>query len=133
LTVDEYGGVTGLVTMEDLLECIFGEIHSPSDVSPKTYIRQLDNGDFCIDGAMTISDLNSEIGSELSDEQAETIGGLVLHEFGELPQEQEKIQIDGLHIEVTEVEDNRIKELYMKKIIEENMAEEDKQDKEEID
>jgi CBS domain containing-hemolysin-like protein len=128
LTVDEYGGVTGLVTMEDLLECIFGEIHSPSDVSPKSYIQRLNSGDFRVDGAMPISDLNSEIGSELSDEQAETVGGLVLHEFGELPQAKTQIQIDGLHFEVVEVEENRIKELYLKKMVEANNAEKERQD-----
>ena len=110
LAVDEYGGVTGLVTMEDLLECIFGEIHSPSDVSPKSYIQQLGNGEFRIDGAMPISDLNKEIDCALFDEQAETIGGLILHKFGELPQAKEKIHLKELQFEVIEVEDNRIKD-----------------------
>ncbi len=116
LAVDEYGGVTGLVTMEDLLECIFGEIPSFSDVSPKSYIRKLENGEFRIDGAMPIADLNKEIDGDLSDDQAETIGGLILHRFGELPQKKEKIILNGLEFEVIEVEENRIKELHLKKL-----------------
>jgi CBS domain containing-hemolysin-like protein len=115
LTVDEYGGVTGLVTMEDLLECIFGEIHSPSDVSPQVYINMLDENRYRIDGAMPIGDLNREIGCDLPEDQAETIGGLVLHEFGELPPENTSIQINGLHFSVVDVEDNRIKELHLEK------------------
>jgi putative hemolysin len=115
LTVDEYGGVTGLVTMEDLLECIFGDIHSPSDVSPQAYIKMLSEGRYRIDGAMPIADLNREIGCDLPEDQAETIGGLVLREFGELPPENTSIQINGLHFSVVEVEENRIKELHLEK------------------
>ncbi len=113
LTVDEYGGVTGLVTMEDLLECIFGDIHSPSDISPQTYIEVIGEGRYRVEGVMPIADLNREINSRLPEEHAETIGGLVLHEFGELPANGAEITIGDLHFSVTEVEDNRIKELYL--------------------
>jgi len=116
LTVDEYGGVTGLVTMEDLLECIFGDIHSPSDISPHVYIQKIGDGSYQIDGAMPIADLNREIGSDLSEEHAETIGGLVLHEYGELPPEKAEIVINGLHFNVVEVEENRIKELRLEQL-----------------
>jgi len=115
LTVDEYGGVTGLVTMEDLLECIFGDIHSPSDVSPKAYLKMLSEDRYRIDGAMPIADLNREIGCDLPEDLAETIGGLVLYKFGELPPENASIQISGLHFSVVEVEENRIKELHLEK------------------
>ncbi len=111
LTVDEYGGVTGLVTMEDLLECIFGDIHSPSDVSPQTYIKKIGDGRYRIMGIMPIADLNREINHNLSADFAETIGGLVLHEFGELPPEGAEVNIGELHFSVVEVEENRIKEL----------------------
>ena len=111
LTVDEYGGVTGLVTTEDLLECIFGDIHSPSDVSPQTYIKMIDERRYRVEGVMPIVDLNRELGSHLPEEHAETTGGLVLHEFGELPARDAEISIHGLHFKVIEVEDNRIKEL----------------------
>jgi putative hemolysin len=113
LTVDEYGGVTGLVAMEDLLECIFGDIHSPSDISPHVYIRDLGDGRYTIDGAMPIADLNQRIGSNLTEDFAETIGGLLLHEYGELPSEGTVIVVDQLHFKVVEVEENRIKELLL--------------------
>lgn len=115
LTVDEYGGVTGLVTMEDLLECIFGDIHSPSDVSPQAYITKLGEGRYRIDGALPIDDLNREIGATLPEDRAETIGGLILNEFGELPPEKADITVNGLYFNVIDVEDNRIKTLEMEK------------------
>lgn len=113
LTVDEYGGVTGLVTMEDLLECIFGDIHSPSDISSHVYIKELGKGRYSIDGAMPIADLNERIGSNLDEESAETVGGLLLNEYGELPSEGTVIVINSLKFKVVEVEENRIKELHL--------------------
>ncbi|MFC1815282.1 hemolysin family protein [Thermodesulfobacteriota bacterium] len=115
LTVDEYGGVTGLVCMEDLLECIFGDIHSPSDISPHVYIQELSEGGYAIDGAMPIPDLNRRIGSNLPEELAETVGGLLLHEYGELPCEGTAIVVDEFHFKVVEVEENRIKELLLER------------------
>lgn len=113
LTVDEYGGVTGLVTMEDLLECIFGDIHSPSDISPQTYIKQLGEGRYAVDGAMPVADLNRTIGSHLDEDSAETVGGLLLNKYGELPSEGAAIFLDCLDFKVMEVEENRIKELLL--------------------
>ncbi|MEW6672106.1 MAG: hemolysin family protein [Thermodesulfobacteriota bacterium] len=125
LTVDEYGGVTGLVTMEDLLECIFGDIHSPSDISSQAYIKELGKGQYHIDGAMPIADLNERIGSNLDDESAETVGGLLLNEYGELPSEGTVIVINDLKFKVIEVEENRIKELHLE-IEDQTVASEEK-------
>lgn len=109
LTVDEYGGVTGLVTMEDLLECIFGEIHSPSDEVDQVSIKDLGDGRYAVDGSMPITEFNQQMGSNLSEEWGETIGGLLLHHYGELPPEGDKIEIDRFRFRVTEVEENRIR------------------------
>ena len=109
LTVDEYGGVTGLITMEDLLECIFGEIHSPSDEVDQVSIKDLGEGRYAVDGSMPIAEFNQEMDSDLSEEWGETIGGLLLHNYGELPPEGDKIEIDRFRFRVTEVEENRIK------------------------
>ena len=109
LTVDEYGGITGMVTMEDLLECIFGEIHSPSDEVDQVSIKDLGEGRYAVDGSIPIAEFNHQMGSDLSVEWGETIGGLLLHHYGELPPEGDKIEIDGFRFRVTEVEENRIK------------------------
>jgi putative hemolysin len=116
LTVDEYGGVTGLVTMEDLLECIFGEIHSPSDEVHQVSIKDLGEGRYAVEGSMPVVEFNQEMGSELSDAWGETIGGLLLHHYGELPPQGDKIEIDGFRFIVTEVEENRIKAVEFQKI-----------------
>jgi CBS domain containing-hemolysin-like protein len=124
LTVDEYGGVTGLVTMEDLLECIFGEIHSPSDVSPHVYIQELGEESYSIDGVMPVVDLNQRIGSNFSEDSAETVGGLLLHEYGELPPEDTEIVIGEFHFKVVEVEENRIKKLLLERASETTVSDE---------
>jgi CBS domain containing-hemolysin-like protein len=124
LTVDEYGGVTGLVTMEDLLECIFGEIHSPSDEVHQVSIKDLGEGRYAVDGSMPIAEFNPEMDSDLSEEWGETIGGLLLHHYGELPPEGDKIEIDRFRFRVTEVEENRIKTVEFKEIPEEASPEE---------
>jgi putative hemolysin len=128
LTVDEYGGVTGLVTMEDLLECIFGEIHSPSDEVHQVSIKDLGEGRYVVEGSMPVTEFNQEMGSELSDEWGETIGGLLLHHYGELPPQGDKIEIDGFRFIVTEVEENRIKTVEFQKIQEANQPEADQPD-----
>ena len=119
LTVDEYGGVTGLVTMEDLLECIFGEIHSPSDEVHKVSIKDLGEGRHTVDGSKPISEFNQEMDSALSEEWGETIGGLLLHHYGELPPEGDKIDIDRFRFQVTEIEENRIRTVEFEEIPEE--------------
>lgn len=118
LTVDEYGGVTGLITMEDLLECIFGEIHSPSDELLQVHIKDLGDGRHVIDGAMPIKEFNEEMGTELSDEWGETLGGLLLHHYGELPPEGAVIRLGALQFTVVEAEQNRIKTVEFQRSVE---------------
>lgn len=115
LTVDEYGGVTGLVTMEDLLECIFGEIRSPSDARPRDHIRLLPDGRYEVDGAIAVEDFNREMGTGLSDELADTVGGLLLHEYGELPGVDTALSIGDIHFVIAQVEDNRIRRILVEK------------------
>ena len=116
LTVDEYGGVTGLVTMEDLLECIFGEIHSPSDTIHQVQIKDLGNGCFESEGKTSISDFNSKMGTDLSDQWGETIGGVLLHHYGELPPEGATLELAGLKFTFTDVGDNRIRRVQFERI-----------------
>jgi putative hemolysin len=111
LTVDEYGGVTGLVTMEDLLECIFGDIPSPSDSTEHFEVKKIQDHHYLIDGGMQLSDFDEHFETELEAENAETIGGLVLNEFGELPGEGNTVTIDGFKFTVSEIAQNRIAKL----------------------
>lgn len=111
LVVDEFGGVTGLVSMEDLLECIFGDIPSPSDRRYRTRIDELDDGRCTTSGTMLVADFNVETGANLPTEQFDTIGGLLLHEFGELPPADAIVEIGNLRFTVMDVSENRIKKV----------------------
>jgi len=116
LVVDEYGGVTGLVSMEDLLECIFGDIPSASDAVSATPYRKLTDGSTRIEGGMQIEQFNREFHQHLPEDVVETVGGLVLDRFGELPVVGAKLQIDGLEFVVETVEGNRIMALSVKEV-----------------
>ncbi len=116
LTVDEYGGVTGLVTMEDLLECIFGDIPSPSDINENVDVEVQTDGSRHVDGAMSIEQFNREFSARLEDEESETIGGMVLNAHGELPAKGAILNIGGIEFTVTEVSNNRIQELKARSI-----------------
>lgn len=110
IVVDEYGGVAGLVTMEDLLEEIFGEIlddYDPEEVQP----RQLDENTMIIPGMMPIEDFNRFAGAELPEEEYDTMGGLVFGLFGKLPSPGAKVSFMAYTFTVEEMEGTRILEL----------------------
>jgi putative hemolysin len=113
LTVDEYGGVTGLVTMEDLLECIFGDIPSGSEVIKQQQVEfeELGGGHFRVDGSMTLEQFNELVGTDFDDEEVETIGGILLNEFGELPPEGTRIVIGGHAFTVMSLDSHRIDDI----------------------
>ena len=111
LVVDEFGGVTGLVSMEDLLECIFGDIPSRSDRRHRTHIDELSDGRYAGAGTMLVADFNEKTGAGLSTDQVDTVGGLLLHEFGELPPVGAVVDVEGLRFTVMEVSENRIKKV----------------------
>jgi len=115
LAVDEYGGVTGLISMEDLLECIFGDIPSPSEGREGAELASLADGSIRVDGALSIAELNQELGAALDSPEVDTIGGLILHAFGELPTEGRSITLEGLVFTVAKVEGNRIASLVVRR------------------
>jgi len=128
LTVDEYGGVTGLVTMEDLLECIFGDIPSPSDITEKFEVEQLDNGQYVVYGSMQLVDFDECFNATLEVQDVETVGGLVLNEFGELPSEGDTVVIKDFKFTVSRVGHNRIAELQIEQVSLHEKVPEEEQD-----
>jgi putative hemolysin len=116
LTVDEYGGITGLVTMEDLLECIFGDIDSGSEQLKRESVgfKRLDEGGFHIDASMTVKQFNELVGDYLADDSAETVGGILLNQFGEIPQQGSTIRIGDLAFTVKSVVGHRMGALLVK-------------------
>ncbi len=116
LTVDEYGGITGLITMGDLLECIFGEIRTASDIVEERELRKRIRENNRVDGAMSADQFNREFKARLPTDRFDTIAGLVLHKFGELPPEGAGVVVEGWEFTVTAVEKNRIRELKVERI-----------------
>jgi len=118
LIVDEYGGVTGLVTMEDLLECVFGEIASPSDseVVNTHLLGELADGRRLIDTSMSLEDFNREFTVSIVSEEAETLAGALLDAFGELPASGAVIELAGLRFTVEEIEHNRITRVLVERL-----------------
>ena len=114
IVVDEYGGVAGLITIEDVLEEIVGEIDDEHDAldAENAFIRR--QGDAFIVKALTpVEDFNSYFQAELSDERADTIGGLVMMELGRLPKGGEMADIGRFHFQVLRADNRRIHLLQM--------------------
>ena len=111
LVVDEYGSIQGLITLEDILEEIVGEITDEFDPDADHPIRKTDEGEFIIDGAMTIRDLNRATDWALPDEDANTVAGLIIHEAQLIPTVGQVFSFHGFLFEVMARQENRITRL----------------------
>jgi magnesium and cobalt transporter len=108
VVIDEYGGVAGLVTIEDVLEQIVGEIEDEHDIEEDSYIKPLPSGDFLIKALTPVENFNEFFDSSLSDDEFDTIGGLVMSAFGHLPKRNEVIAIGDFRFRVLSADSRRI-------------------------
>lgn len=108
IVVDEYGGVAGLVTIEDVLEQIVGEIDDEHDTEEGSYIRRLSNGEYTVKALTPIEDFNEYFDTDFSDEEFDTIGGLVIKGFGQLPRRGETLQLGGVQFRVLRADKRRV-------------------------
>jgi Mg2+/Co2+ transporter CorB len=111
LVIDEYGALLGLLTLEDILEEIVGEIEDEHDEDTPDPITRLPDGTIEIDGAMTIRDLNRAMDWSLPDEEANTVAGLVIHDAQMIPEAGQIFRFHGFRFEVVERADNRLTRL----------------------
>jgi len=111
IVMDEYGGVAGLITIEDVLEQIVGEIddeHDEEDPARKKLIQAQPDGRFFVNALTPIADFNARLGSRFSDDEFDTIGGMITSEFGHLPEPGEEVAIGDFHFHVTRADDRRV-------------------------
>ncbi|MCE8508954.1 HlyC/CorC family transporter [Ruegeria pomeroyi] len=108
LVVDEYGSLRGLITLEDILEEIVGEITDEFDPDAEMPVTRGDDGQFLVEGAMTIRDVNRAMDWSLPDDEANTVAGLVIHEAQMIPTVGQVFAFHGFRFEVTGREGNRI-------------------------
>lgn len=108
LVVDEYGSLRGLITLEDILEEIVGEIADEFDLDEEVPVTRTDDGQFLVEGAMTIRDVNRALDWSLPDEEANTLAGLVIHEAQMIPTVGQVFSFHGFRFEVTAREGNRV-------------------------
>ena len=116
IVVDEYGGVSGLLTIEDILEEIVGEIEDETDEHEEAPILPTESGSFNVEAITEIDDFNEFFDVGLADDEFDTVGGLVLHAFGRLPEINESIDIDGFSFKVTDGDNRKITQLEVTKI-----------------
>lgn len=108
IVVDEYGGVAGLVTIEDVLEQIVGEIVDEHDIEEDTYIKKHNDNVYAVKALTPIDEFNAYFGSSFSDEEFDTIGGVVMQRFGRLPRRGEAIAIDRFRFKVLSADSRRL-------------------------
>ncbi len=114
VVVDEYGGTAGIVTIEDMLEEIVGEIEDEYDREEPT-IEKVDDTEAVVDARVSIDDLNELLGLHIEGEDFDTVGGFVYHELGRIPLAGDEVQSDGLRLRVLSVLGRRIKKIRVKK------------------
>ena len=113
IVIDEYGGVAGLVTIEDVLEEIVGEIEDETDTQVDRYIHRIDANEFIIKALTPIEEFNEYFDCDFSDDEFDTIGGLVIQAFGHMPSRHEVTTIDGFKFEVVKADQRKIYSLRM--------------------
>lgn len=109
VVVDEYGQTAGLVTIEDVLEEIVGEIEDEHDDTVDANIRPNGNGGYLVQALTPIEDFNEHFETGFSDEEFDTIGGIVMHQFGKVPQRDESITLGELLIRVVNADNRRVR------------------------
>jgi len=116
IVIDEYGGVAGLVTIEDVLEEIVGEIEDETDAATDQFIRKISDGDFFIRALTPIDDFNEYFKTDLNEEEFDTIGGLVIQAFGHMPTRNETTVIGDFEFKVINADQRTIQSLRMRPI-----------------
>src|SRR5215467_72901 len=121
IVVDEFGGTVGLVTLEDVLEELVGDIQDEFDFEKEEF-RKISANEFSVDGALGLYELNDLAKLDLESPDVSTIGGYVTHLLGHLPKTGEQVKIDNYMVTVSEADNRRVKQLHFKKLSDDAVA-----------
>ena len=116
IVVDEYGGTAGLLTIEDILEEIVGEIHDEYDRDDPLF-ELIGDGELLADGRLLIEDVEQALGTELSDDDYDTVGGFVHKHLGRMPREGDHFAAQGIRVRVLAVDGHRVRRLHLTKTV----------------
>lgn len=108
VVIDEYGGVAGLVTIEDVLEQIVGDIEDEHDIEEDSWIRQQPGGDYLVKGLTPIGEFNDYFSTHFPDDEFDTVAGLVMNSLGHLPKRHEVATIKGFRVRVLNADNRRV-------------------------
>ena len=114
IVVDEFGHNSGVVTIEDVLEQIVGDIEDEHDTADESYVSQLDEQSFNVKASMPIDEFNEKFSSSFSEKDYDTIGGIVLKEFGHFPTNGESTEINGFEFTVLNADSRRVELLHLR-------------------
>ena len=114
IVIDEYGGIAGLITIEDVLEEIVGEIEDETDIEEEQPISKSGDNEYVVEALTPIEDFNEYFGTLFSDEEFDTIGGLVINAFGQLPSANQSIRLDQFEFTVIDADERRLNTLAVK-------------------
>jgi len=116
IVVDEYGGTAGLITIEDLIEEIVGEIRDEYDVEEATTIEEISDSEALFDARVTIRDVNDTLHLDIEDEDFDTLGGLLYHELGKVPNVGDEVRVDGAVVTVLSTTGRRVRKVRVTKL-----------------
>ena len=114
IVVDEYDGIAGLVTIEDIIEEIVGDIEDEHDPAPETHILPAGDNVYAVNGLTPIEEFNEHFHTSLDDDDYETVGGLVLKRCGRMPRPGYEFQLDGLHFKVMSADRRRVHVIHIR-------------------
>lgn len=111
IVLDEYGGTVGLVTIEDLVEEIVGDIEDEYD--EENHVKVIKDNEYIVDGSLRLHDVSDLIGIDIDSEEFDSVGGLMIGDLGRMPEEQEEVMVNNIKFIAEEIEKNRIKKVRM--------------------